>query len=79
MASFNPILIITIRIMVEEIDKIKDNPTTQRHIPTVKKSPPNEFPRYFNIICKFIPMNFPFKNEKASPSPIIGLITFVNL
>ena len=32
---FNSILIITIKKIVEEIDKIKDKPTTQRHTPTV--------------------------------------------
>ena len=54
----------TIKRIVEEIDIIKENPTATRHIPTVKKSPPKECLRYFNIILRLVPINFPFKNAK---------------
>ena len=56
----------TIVSIVEDIEKIKEHPTTTRHKPTVYKSFPKEYFKYFNTILRFVPMNFPFKKEKVS-------------
>ena len=56
----------TIVSIVEDIEKIKEHPTITRHRPTVYKSFPKEYFKYFNTILRCLPMNCPFKNEKVS-------------
>jgi hypothetical protein len=61
-------LIITIKRIVEEIDKAKEHPTIDRQVPIVLISLPKADLRYFSITLRFVPIKLHLTNENI-PSP----------
>ena len=65
----------TIIRIVAEIDKAKEHPTTNKHIPTVFTSPPKADLRYFNIILRFVPIKAHFTKENR---PLLSPVNSLN-
>ena len=65
----------TIKRIVEEIDKTKEQPTNMRHTPTVQRSCPKE---YFKYLKKQIREKYGFKNRVEMIKGIKQIISSEN-